>query len=332
MNGPVPAPPAVLGDCRGRLDGTSLTALAVYEPDTDGLDAQRWAAEHRTRLMEILAVHGAVLVRRAAYDAATLNAVAGAVGGELLTYTERSTPRSKVSGNVYTSTEYPANQTIVQHNESAYSAGYPRWLFFASVVPAETGGETPLADSRSVVDELPTGLVARFREKGIVYTRAFREGMGLTWQESFQTEDRHQVETYCRTHGIEYTWTEDDGLRTRHHRPALVTDPVSGRESWFNQAHLFHTSNLPPATREALGEMFAEEDMPRSAYYGDGTPIADEDMDLVRAALDKCVHAFPWERGDLLMVNNLLVSHGRRPYTGQRQTLVAMAGKGGDAL
>ncbi|PNE38572.1 MULTISPECIES: TauD/TfdA family dioxygenase [Streptomyces] len=323
----------LLGGRPGRLEGTAHTKVVVYEgfrADAPGAteDIARWATEQRPHLMEALDTHGAVLVRGVVDNAALLNDVAARIGGELLSYTERSTPRSQVDGNVYTSTEYPANQTIVQHNESAYSHSYPRWLFFASIVAADTGGETPLADTRALLDHLPADLVARFRDQGVLYTRAYREGMGLTWQESYQTEDRAEVERYCKQHGIEFTWTED-GLRTRHRRPALVTDPVSGRESWFNQAHLFHTSNLPPAAREALAEMFDEEDMPRAAYFGDGTPITDEEMDTVRDAFETCLYAFPWVRGDLLIVNNLLVSHGRRPYTGERQTLVAMAGAGG---
>ncbi|MEU9047270.1 MULTISPECIES: TauD/TfdA family dioxygenase [unclassified Kitasatospora] len=331
MNGTLPPELAVLGPCTGRVEGNADTAVVVYRPAAGGLDIAQWATEHRPHLMDALATYGAVLVRGVVHEAALLNEVAGRIGGELLTYNERSTPRTQVSGNVYTSTEYPAAQTIVQHNESAYSDGYPLWLFFASTVAAETGGETPLADSRAVARRLPASLVGRFRAKGVLYTRAYREGMGLTWQESYQTEDRAKVEEYCRSHGIEWTWTED-GLRTRHRRPALITDPRTGEESWFNQAHLFHSSNLPKETREALEEMFDPEDMPRGAYYGDGTPIPDEELDLVRQAFEDSAFAFPWVEGDLLMVNNLLVSHGRRPYTGKRTTLVAMAGNGhGDA-
>ncbi|MEU4685787.1 TauD/TfdA family dioxygenase [Streptomyces xinghaiensis] len=318
--------PAVLGECSGRSEGTAHTRVIVYEPGPAGLRTTRWAAEHRSHLIDALDRCGAVLVRRAVDRAETLDRVAACLGGEPLDYTERSTPRSRVGGHVYTSTEYPAAQTIAQHNENAYARSYPHWLFFAALETATTGGETPLADSRALVRHLPRELVDRFRDKGVRYSRTYREGMGLTWQEAFQTRDPREVERYCGAHGIDVEWTAD-GLRTRQHGPALVADPRSGEESWFNQAHLFHSSNLPPDVRESLAELYAEEDMPRAAHYGDGTTIPDEEMDLVRAAYDACSFVFPWERGDLLLVNNLLVSHGRRPYTGSRRTLVAMAEK-----
>lgn len=321
-----PQYPAALGECSGRVAGSAHTRVLVYEPGPAGLRTSRWVTEHRAQLVDALDRSGAVLVRRAIDSPGALDEVAACVGGELLDYTERSTPRSRVGGHVYTSTEYPAAQTIVQHNESAYARSYPRWLFFAALETAATGGETRLADSRAMVRQLPRELVDRFREKGVRYSRTYREGMGLTWQEAFQTDDPLQVERYCEEHGIEHAWTAD-ALRTRQYGPALVTHPHTGEESWFNQAHLFHSSNLPREVTEALAELYPAEDMPRAAHFGDGTEIPDEDMDRIRAAYDACSFAFPWERGDLLLVNNLLVSHGRRPYTGNRRTLVAMAEK-----
>ncbi|GAA4545264.1 TauD/TfdA family dioxygenase [Amycolatopsis samaneae] len=318
--------PTQLGPFVGDVRGTDHTQVAVYEPEDKDIDIVRWVTAHRPALMELLESYGAVLIRNAVDNPELLDRVSRVVGaGDLLEYTERSTPRSVVSGNVYTSTEYPANQTIPQHNENSYAHQYPLWLFFACALASETGGETPLADSRAVVDRLPADLVRRFRDKGVLYTRAYREGMGLTWQETFQTQDRGEVEEFCRRHGMEFEWTGGDGLRTRHHRPATAR-AASGEEVWFNQAHLFHVSNLAKGVREALLEMYDEQDLPRHAYYGDGSPISDDDMAAIRGAFDETCHQFPWRNGDLLVINNLLMSHGRRPYTGKRRILVAMAG------
>jgi alpha-ketoglutarate-dependent taurine dioxygenase len=33
-----------------------------------------------------------------------------------------------------------------------------------------------------------------------------------------------------------------------------------------------------------------------------------------------------WNTGDLLVIDNVLVGHGRRPFTGSRRVLVAMTG------
>jgi alpha-ketoglutarate-dependent taurine dioxygenase len=314
------------GPVSGSLIGTPDTRMVAYGPLDSGQSVVPWITEHRAELMSALHEYGAVLVRGAVDNAELLEQAARVIGGELLAYTERTTPRSSVSGNVYTSTEYPSSQTIPQHNESAYSRRSPRWLFFACVTPSESGGETPLADSAAVLRHLPEDLVERFRERGVRYTCSYRPGMGLTWQEVFQTDSKAEVEKYCDENGLEFEWLSDEELRTRSRRPAIVTDPETGREVWFNQAHLFHVTNLPKKVQAALVEMYDEADYPKHAFYGDGSSISDKDLELIRKAYQDTIFANSWERGDLMIVNNLRVSHGRRPYTGARRVLVAMTG------
>lgn len=316
---------ASTGALSGSLQGTEDTRLVCYEPTEDGVDIVRWAVEYRAALLTALGEYGAVLVRGGVHSPELLDSVAQVIGGDLLEYTERSTPRSSVRGNVYTSTSYPASQTIPQHNEMSYANSPPRWLFFACALASATGGATPLADSTAVLRHLPGDLVQRFRERGVMYTRSYQEGMGLTWQEGFQTESRSEVEQYCARHEIEYEWAGEE-LRTRQRRLAVVTDSESGREAWFNQAHLFHVSTLPARARTALLSMYSLPELPRHAFYGDGQTIPDEEIALIQQAYADVLFGTPWVRGDLLVVNNLLVSHGRQPYTGDRSILVAMTG------
>ena len=60
-------------------------------------------------------------------------------------------------------------------------------------------------------------------------------------------------------------------------------------------------------------------------YFGDGSPIEDEILDEIRAVLDAEQVTFPWQTGDVLMLDNMLVAHAREPYSGTRKVLVAMA-------
>lgn len=295
-------------------------------PTVAGLDAREWLTSSGNALAQLRDEHGAVLLRGfAPLDAEGFGELATALAGELRDYDNRSTPRHKVSDKVFTSTEYPADQTIPQHNEMSYSDSWPDMLLLTCLVPSETGGETPVADSARVYTRIPEATRERFERHGVMYVRNFGLGVDLSWQEVFQTDDRAEVDTYCAEHGIEVEWLGGERLRTRHVVQATIKSQATGETVWFNQAHLFHASSLPENVERELRESFAEDELPRNAMYGDGTPLLAEDLANVRAAYAAEEIALPWETGDVMIVANEQFSHGRNPYTGKRSVLVAMA-------
>src|SRR5262249_57300800 len=121
-------------------------------------------------------------------------------------------------------------------------------------------------------------------------------------------------------------WRSGDRLRTRYVGPAVVQHPRSGDVVWFNHAHMFHVSNLQPDVREELLKQFAEDELPRNVFFGDGAPIASAVLDTIRVLYNETAMRFSWQRGDVLLLDNILASHGRDPFEGPRAILVAMTG------
>jgi len=158
-----------------------------------------------------------------------------------------------------------------------------------------------------------------------MYVRNYSDGVDLPWQTVFQTTDRSAVEDYCRSASIEFEWKDASHLRTRQIRPATAIHPVTGQAVWFNQAHLFHVSSLTPALRESLLSLVEETELPRNSYYGDGSAIEESVLDEIREVYRQSAVIFPWQQGDVLMLDNMLAAHGRMSYTGPRKVLVAMA-------
>ncbi|WP_020563495.1 TauD/TfdA family dioxygenase [Methylosarcina fibrata] len=256
---------------------------------------------------------------------AEFKAFAAGFGHPLLSYEFGSTPRTKVEEGVYTSTEYPPHQSIPLHNEQAYTRAWPMKIWFYSALVAEQGGETPIADSREIYRRIDPAIRRRFEQQGLMYVRNFGNGLDVPWTQVFNSEEPAVVEGYCREHGIACEWKDDGELRTRQVCQATAQHPVTGDWVWFNQAHLFHVSNLEPDVREALLEILEPEDLPRNVYYGDGSAIEDSILAEIRGVLDELTIGFPWQTGDVMMLDNMLAAHARAPFSGPRKVVVAMA-------
>jgi alpha-ketoglutarate-dependent taurine dioxygenase len=318
-----------------RVDQGSLVAsrtlleghrLLLLEPAVDHLDLAAWAAANRGWLEHRLLEHGGLLFRGFDVpDSAAFQSVARAISPDLLDYVERAAPRKLVVGKVFTSTEYPADQWIPLHHEMSYSHNWPTKLYFYCEVPPERDGYTPVADDRDVITRMPDSLKAPFLEKGVMYVRNYGQGGDMPWPEVFQTSDRSEVERYLTSTNTEYEWRGEHQLRTRMRRQVLARHPGTGDTVWFNHAHMFHVSNMPANVRAALLQEFAEHDLPRNAFYGDGSTIPDEVAEAIRTLYRESAAFFPWRKGDVLLLDNFLTCHGRSPFQGQRRICVAMA-------
>jgi alpha-ketoglutarate-dependent taurine dioxygenase len=108
-------------------------------------------------------------------------------------------------------------------------------------------------------------------------------------------------------------------------RPAVRYHPETGEPVWFNHATFFHVSTLDPTISAVLTRQFKEEDLPSTTCYGDGSSIEPETLEELREAYRCETVKFPWQEGDLLLLDNMLVAHSRAPYEGSRVILVGMA-------
>jgi len=105
----------------------------------------------------------------------------------------------------------------------------------------------------------------------------------------------------------------------------MAKHPLTGEMVFFNQVQLHHDSCLPPAVRESLVKLFGKEGLPRQVYYGDGSSIPDSVIAHVGEVYRETATRFPWHEGDLLMLDNMLIAHGRNRFSGPRKVIVAMS-------
>ena len=288
-------------------------------------DAVRWAAEHRRALRAFIADHGALLVRGLGLrDAVETEAVFRELG-TLMSETEAFAPRQRYGEGVYSASKWPPNQHMCMHHELSYVLEPPGLMMFACLVPATKGGETPVADSPSVLNALPVTLVERFERLGWILIRNYNDDVGASVAEAFGSDDRAAVERYCRAHAIEFEWQQDGALRTRQRRSAVVRHPVTGQRCWFNQIAFLNQWTMEPEIREYLVDSYGEEGLPFNTTFGNGDPIGADIVEMVDAAYAANTRSERWQAGDLLLVDNVRTAHGREEFEGPREVLVALA-------
>jgi amino acid adenylation domain-containing protein len=307
---------------RPLVDGRAMPWL--YTPAVDDVDLAGWVREQRSRLQRELLQSGALLFRGFALKTVQdFESVAQAFCGELFgDYGDL--PREKSGRHVYGSTPYPPDKPILFHNESSHMHRWPQKQFFFCLQAAQEGGQTPIVDGRLMFKGLRPDLRERLREKQLMYVRNFVPAVDVSWQDFFRTSGKAEVEALCAKNGMDWQWLEKGGLRTKQVCPAIIEHPDTGESVFFNQIQLHHVSCLEPAVRDSLLSMLGIDSLPRNVYYGDGTPLEDEVVEEIGLLYERTAVRFPWQEGDLIMLDNMLVAHARDPFVGPRKIVVAM--------
>lgn len=305
----------------------NISLPVIIEPNIQELDLISWAESNSDLIEKLLSKHGGILFRNFKVNSVKSfqQFIQSTSNGEFLSYQDGSSPRTLIQENIYTSTDYPAAQSIFPHSELSYANTWPLKIYFYCLQPAEQGGETPIADIRQVCDRISPKTRDRFRAKQVMYVRNFGDRLGLSWQKAFQTTNVQEVENYCQNNGINIEWKVGSKLQTCQVRPAIVNHPKTGETIWFNHAAFFHVSTLEPKIRQTLLAEFSESELPYNTYYGDSSAIEPEVLEEIRSAYHQETVTFSWQAGDILMLDNMLTAHGRKPFIGSRKVVVGMA-------
>ncbi len=230
--------------------------------------------------------------------------------------------RTNVTPRVFTANEAPPTTEIFLHHEMAQTPLYPSKLFFYCEIAAEEGGATPLCRSDWVLDRLSEEapqFVARIEEQGVRYTNVMPgdddagSGQGRSWRSTLSAADKSEAEARLQHLGYSWEWRENGTLQATTPVLDAVRVLPDGRRTFFNQ--------LIAAFR---GWADSRNDPNRAITFGDGTAITTEEMAPAIAIADQLTYDLAWQPGDMALVDNFLVMHGRRPFSGKRRVLASL--------
>jgi alpha-ketoglutarate-dependent taurine dioxygenase len=312
-------------------------------------------SEDKQSIKQSLLKHGAILLRD--YEIRTpedFEAVALALEPGLQNNYAGTSPRNSRTKFVHSASELPGHYPITQHCEMSFLPTAPRYLFFFCFVEPRDGGETPICDFRKVYSQMDPDIRKEFEDKGVRLIRNYTGPNSRSrndvyqlkkWDELFKTTDHAKVEEECRKNELELTWLEDDKLKLVNDRPSVQKHPETGEMVWFNHLQVFHREaaaieyeHIYQRRRDFFSLKYlialktitffkrlfkSPEDEAMHMVFADGTEIPKKYVEHVEQLIWNNLIANPWKQGDVLMIDNFSTSHGRLPYKGPRDILVA---------
>lgn len=289
-------------------------------------EAADWVRSQHSELLALATRHGAVLLRGFPVTSAEdFDAMIAGLGLPNFPY-ERSLSnavRVNRTPRVFSANEAPPNVQIFFHHEMAQTPLYPRWIFFSCEVAAEQGGATPICRSDVLLERLTEArpeFVKACEQKGLCYTNVMpndndaQSGMGRSWRSTLGVDTRDAAEARLRELGYQWEWLADGCLRaTTPPLPAIV-QMDDGRKVFFNQ--------LIAAFRGWKDE---RNDPSKAIRHGDGSPLDAEAVGVAVELAEELAFDLAWQVGDVVLVDNMVAMHARRPFVGTRKVFASLA-------
>lgn len=261
--------------------------------------------------------------------------------GRCFDYIGGDSPRNKVTKGIYTSTEAPPSVKIPLHNELSFVKKYPSHIYFFCEYPSPKGGATIIGDARKIYQKMDQQIINRFIERELKYVSCYFHRSGVmdfvnrlqnahkSWIQVFETDKKEDVERKCRENDFGYQWNVNDWLQISQVRPPIIQHPQTGEFVWFNQVHLYDFNPKLLGWWRYIGAKFfylRKHMRLHEVFYADGSPIDRQDIYQIMSILDANTISFPWQKGDVLILDNILTMHGRATFEGKRRILTAMTG------
>ncbi|KAI0011333.1 Clavaminate synthase-like protein [Xylariaceae sp. FL0662B] len=243
--------------------------------------------------------------------------------------------RPLLATNVAPANESPKEVLIYNHNESPQVPHAPEYIFFYGHRVPEEGGETPISSSLELFhraqQEIPE-FIDQLAKKGILSRVTYKfdkqyDG-GSTLKQAFgkEIEDgddeptkrakiEAQIARYGRGKYTTWEWT-DDGVVLTHKLPVIRTQPDTGLPTLFTGlAAYYRNVQINTGARKNITQQL----------FGDGTPIPEKYLAHLAKITDEISVLHKWERGDVLVFDNIIAQHGRHPWEGEQSDRVIMA-------
>lgn len=248
---------------------------------------------HEESIVNLFKTEGVLLFRGFATNAEIFTKFTNKFSKNFMDYTGGVFNRRVINGDSTLLSVNDFNHEIKLHGEMYYQKNIPLMLWFFCAHPASQDGETVVCDGKRFFEELSQSLKELFSQKKLKYRGHLSKE---TWKKQYKTDDLRVVEQVCKRNDVHIEINEDESIDIHY-----ICSPIHPSSS--GEYMVFINSLLPAKTMS-----------PNSVSFDDGSEIADEVMSELNEIAGKIAVEICWEKGDILMVDNTRIMHGRRAF------------------
>ncbi len=224
---------------------------------------------------------------------------------------------------VFSANEAPPEVQIFFHHEMAQTPLYPKYILFYCEVASAEGGATPLCRSDVLFERLQARcpeFAAKCEQDGLQYTNVMPDsddphsGMGRSWQKTLGVDSREAAETRLRELGYSFQWLGDGCLKATTPPLPAVMEVAPGQKTFFNQLIAAY-----------CGWKDERNDPSEAIRHGDGSKLDGDAVNVAVRLAEELAYDHLWQAGDIVLLDNTVTMHARRPFVGTRKVLASLA-------
>lgn len=194
------------------------------------------------------------------------------------------------------------NNDVYLHGEMYYLPRKPDILWLYCTLPSSKGGQTTVCDGTLLFRSLKPSTRKMFESKKVKYNHIMTKQQ---WIDAYGTQDPKQAIQAIANTGI-------DPQSIKFHPDESIT--------------FHHIASAVLHNRPERGPVFINSIVNMTQYsdrvqvtFEDGQPIPQEVINEIHETGERVTALVEWQPGDVIMVDNSWIMHGRRAFSGARK-------------
>ncbi|MEH2302217.1 MAG: TauD/TfdA family dioxygenase [Nostoc sp.] len=254
----------------------------------------------KQEIISLFKANGILLFRGFDVDTGIFKEFTNLLSIDFINYAGGAFSRRVINGDETLLSVNDFKSEIKLHGEMYYQQNIPLMLWFFCANPPLEDGETTVCDGRHFFNEISSSTKELFRKNKLKFTvRISKED----WQKKYQTNNLNTLEEMCHKNNTHLTVNDDQSILLEYIFSAIIPSRCGKYQVFINS--LLPTKQLSP----------------KILKFEDDSEIPEEVVSELNEIAEKITTEISWQKGDILMIDNTRILHGRRAFADDQRDI-----------